>query len=107
MRNFKNNFNNLVTVYGRTVLGFEDRWKMQFFTHVDLVKSDMARGALEKVYEKQKFFLEAIQQDYTSSFLYLDSSPAGFLLPMIREMLLSIKSNTFLMLPLFYSIKRI
>ena len=56
MTNFKRNFNQLVTQYGRMVSGFPGGRKMQFFAHPDLVKSDLAQGALEKAYERQKFF---------------------------------------------------
>ena len=60
MKNFRINFNNLVAVYGRSISEFKDWYKMRFFAHPDLVKSNIARGVLEKVYKRQKFFLEAI-----------------------------------------------
>ena len=46
LRNFKINFNNIVAIFGRTTSGFDDRYKMHFFTYPNLVKSDNARGAL-------------------------------------------------------------
>ena len=60
LRNFKFNFNNLVAIFGRTGSGFDDGRKMHFFAHLDLVKSDSAKGALQKAYERQKFFSEAV-----------------------------------------------
>jgi len=80
---------------------------MRFFAYPDLVKSDSAKGALQKAYERQKFFSEAVMQDYTSSFLYLNSTLDGFSLPTMHKMLLEIKSTQFPSLSLFYSVNRI
>jgi len=93
-----------MAIYGQTVLGFADGRKMRFFPHVDLVKSDQARGALEKAYEHQKFFTKAVIQDYTSDFLYIDLVPKDSTLLMIRKILLSIKSSIFSFMLLFHSI---
>ena len=91
--NFKSNFNNLVMIYRRKVLGFEDGRKMRVSPYPELVKSDGVWGTLVKAYEGKKIFLEAIMQDYTSSFLYIDTILLGVLLFTIRIMLLSIKSK--------------
>ena len=53
---------------------------------------------------KDRFFSEVIIQDYTSSFLYLDSVPIGVNLPTMRQILLSIKLTQFLSLSLFHSV---
>ena len=71
---------------------------------MDLVKSDQAQGVLEKAYERQKFFTEALMQDYTSDFLYIDLVPKDSTLLMIRKILLSIKSSIFSFMLLFHSI---
>ena len=106
MKNFKWNFNQLVARYSRITSSFLDGRKMRFFAYPNLVKSDLAWGALEKVYKRQKFFSEAIIQDYTSSFLHVDAVLSGLSLPTMRNMLLSIKSKIFPNMSLFYSMNR-
>ena len=77
---------------------------MRFWAHIDLVKLDKAKGILTKVYKRQKFFLEAVIIDYSSSILFLDHIPERSSVPMMREILLDIKSSNFLNLPLFHSV---
>ena len=55
-----------------------------------------------KAYERQKMFLEAIMQDYSSSPLWLDSAPEESTLPTLRQMILEIKSTKFPNISLFY-----
>ena len=79
--NFQQNFKTVMGIYGRSISGFNDRTKMRLFTYPDLVKSDNAKGKLTKAYERQKVFLEAIMQDYSSSPLWLDTISEGSNLP--------------------------
>ena len=48
--NFKKNFRNIIDIYGHTQSGFNDRRKTRFFPYPELVKSDIARRMLTKVY---------------------------------------------------------
>ena len=89
---------------GRSVSGFEDDTKMRFFIHPDLVKSDNAKGKLTKAHERQKLFLEAMTQDYSSSPLWFDTIPEGSTLPTLRKLILVIKSITFPNMSLFHSV---
>ena len=106
LQNFHNNFKTIMGVYGRSVSGFDDGTKMRLFAHPDLVKSDKAKGKLTKAYERQKVFLEAIMQDYSSSPLWLDTVPDGSDLPTLREMILTIKSVKFPHISLFHAVDR-
>jgi len=66
---FQNNFKIVIEIYGRSVLSFNNRTKMRLFTHPDLIKSDTVKEKLIKAYKRQKVFLKAIIQDYSSSLL--------------------------------------
>ena len=79
---------------------------MYFWPYIDLVKSNKAKGQLVKAYEKQKFFLKAILQDYASSIVYLGTILDGSSLPALRTIIIGIKSTKFPKLSLFYSIDR-
>ena len=83
-KNFNKNFKMLMAVYGRLKSGFSDSYGMRLQAHPDLAKSDQAKETLIKVYKSQKFFLETVLQDYSSSILYLDYIPEGSSLPIIR-----------------------
>ena len=61
---------------------------------------------MTKDYEREKFFLLAIIQEYTSSILFLDTIPNRSSLLSLYEMILDIKSVKFLSILLFYSINR-
>ena len=65
--NFQNNFKIVMKIYSRSISGFDNETTIRLFTHPDLIKSDTAKGKLVKAYERQKVFLEAIMQDYSSS----------------------------------------
>ena len=106
MDSFQKNFQQLMSMFGRSVSGFADGRRIRFWAHPDLVKSDLAKGLLTRAYERQKFFLEAIMQDYCSSILYLDTIPEGSSLPTLRKMILDIKSTTLPNIPLFHSVDR-
>ena len=70
---------------------FDNRRKIRFWVHPDLIKSDKAKELLTKVYKRQKFFLEAIIQDYCSNILFLDTISDGLSLPSLHTMILDIK----------------
>ena len=93
-------------MHERSVLGFDDERKMRFWAYLDLIKSDKAKELLTKVCKRQKFFLEAIIQNYCSSILFLDTIPDGSSLPSFRTMILGIKSVQFPKISLFYSVDR-
>ena len=57
---------------------------MRFWVYLDFIESDTAKGLLTKAYERQKFFLEAVLQDYLNSIMYLDYIPEGGSLLMMR-----------------------
>ena len=58
-----------MSIYSRSVSGFDNGTKIELFAYPDLVKSDKGKGKLKKAYEYQKVFLKAIIQDYSSSLL--------------------------------------
>ena len=49
--NFQSNFKTFIAIYSRSVSGFDDGTKMCLFAHLDLEKSDKAKGKLTKAYE--------------------------------------------------------
>ena len=75
--NFNRNLKKFVSIYGRSSIGFKNGYRIRFWSYLDLVKSNKAKGTLTKAYERQKFFLEAITVDYYSSVVYLDTIPEG------------------------------
>ena len=102
LNNFQHNFKIVMAVYGRSVSGFEDGTKMRLFAHPALVESDAAKGQLTKAYEKQKVLLEATTQDCSPSPLWLDTTPEGSALHILREMMLAMKSVKFPCMLLFH-----
>ena len=96
-----------MVVYGRSKAGFSNGYRMRLWAYPNLTKSDQAKKILTKGYERQKFFLEAVLQDYSSSILYLDYILEGSLLPTMRQMIMEIKLTKFPSIPLFHSMDRI
>ena len=68
------------------------------------MKIEKVKGQLEKAYERQKNFLEAVLQDFTRSIVYLHTAPDGSSLPGLRTMLMEIKSTKFPKLSSFHTI---
>ena len=106
INNFKNNFNKIITVYRKKISDFKNRRKMYFQLYADLVKSNKAKDKLKKAYKRQKVFLEAIMQDYSSSLLQLDTILEGSSLPTLREMILAIKLVKIPNISLFHLVDR-
>ena len=51
-KNFNTNFQKLIVVYGRSKLGFKNKRRMRLWAHLNLAKSDKAKGTLIKAYER-------------------------------------------------------
>jgi len=58
--NFNRNLKKFVSIYGRSSIGFKNGYRIRFWSYLDLVKSNKAKGTLTKAYECQKFFLLAV-----------------------------------------------
>ena len=55
--NFNHNFKKFLATHGRSATGFASGRRMIFWSNLDHVKSDKAKGILAKAYERQKNFI--------------------------------------------------
>ena len=47
---FNRNFQQFISIYRRIMTGFKKGQRMRFYTHLNLIKSNKAKGILSKVF---------------------------------------------------------
>ena len=50
--NFNSNFQKFLSIYARKTIGFKSRKRIRFWSRLDLVKSDRAKGISTKIFER-------------------------------------------------------